>query len=148
MYMEMSIVNSKLTEGIFQHGMQVVCDNESPTLGTRTHTEFRVPKNGNQLDHCFLQVFERTGDFRHIFSFILRQVTMDFRVPRNGNPHWVFKNQESCLNLCSQRFGIGLLVLNVNFFSSSSFFSHIFKKQRIKKNIHICVQSTPRTKID
>ena len=39
------------------------------------------PRNGNSLDNSFLRVFEHAGVFRHILSFVLRQVIMGSRVP-------------------------------------------------------------------
>ena len=41
-------------------------------------SEFSFPSNENALDNSFLRVFEHVRVFSHIFSFILRQVTMDF----------------------------------------------------------------------
>ncbi len=48
-----------------------------------------VPKNGNPLDNSFLSVFEHAELFRHIFSFMLRQIIMGSRAPENGNLHRV-----------------------------------------------------------
>ena len=56
---------------------------------------FRVPRNGNPFGNLLLHVLEHAEVFRHIFSFMLRQVTMGSRVPRNGNPDRVLKNEES-----------------------------------------------------
>jgi hypothetical protein len=45
-----------------------------------------LPRRGNPLDNSFLRIFEDARVFRHIFCFILRQVTMVSRVPKNRNP--------------------------------------------------------------
>jgi hypothetical protein len=43
----------------------------------------------NPLDNLFLLAFEHAEVLRHVFSFMLKQLTMGFRVSRNENPHRV-----------------------------------------------------------
>ncbi len=45
-------------------------------------------KNGNPLGISFLPVFEHAEMFRHIFSFLMRQVTMGSRVPQNEESYF------------------------------------------------------------
>ncbi len=42
-----------------------------------------VPRNINPLHDSFLHVFEQFEMFKHIFSFILTQITMGFRISKN-----------------------------------------------------------------
>ncbi len=108
-------------------------------LRTGIHFGFRVPRNENSLDNSFLCVSPHAEMFRHIFSFILRQVTMRSRVPRNENsvqfpgsqerqPGSSYQDQEPCLNFSVQRFGTG-------FFTFGSPGTHGKLPQNERKNM-------------
>jgi len=75
-------------------------------------------RSGNPLENSLLRIFAHAEAFRYIFCFILKRVSMGFRLSANTEQAGsrVPINQESCLNFCLWRFEIGMhgLVLSVS----------------------------------
>ncbi len=70
------------------------CQFRVPFPGTRNSVQILVSRNPKPTVILFLCVFERDGVPKHVFSFILRQVTTSSWVPGNENPDRVSKDWE------------------------------------------------------